>query len=59
MLNRSQRKRVEDTVLNPLNNIVLWAEDTNYKELIAIEAERIVKALEDEGLINKRVIVKF
>ena len=51
----SQKRRIEDTVLNPLSNIVLWAEDTNYKELIAIEVKRIVKALEKEGLINKRI----
>lgn len=55
MPNNSLKSRIEDTVLNPLNNIVLWAEDTQYREMVKIEVNRIVKALEDEGLINKRI----
>lgn len=56
------KKKLEDKILNPLNNIELLVISENFTEFerknVLIEIERIVSALENEGLINKRLTSK-
>jgi hypothetical protein len=47
--------KLEDKVINPLNNILmLCCENNNYRD-VEKEIERVIATLEHEHLINKRI----
>jgi uncharacterized protein Smg (DUF494 family) len=52
---KEQRKKLEDALMNPLNNIVMVSYGTDQYDQVAANVRRIVTVLEAAHLINKRL----